>query len=48
MTKVWRVVPLMESDTFMEILWQISLEVVWGFHGENMVNQITRQSPYQF
>ena len=25
---------------------KISLEIVWGFHGENMVNQITRLSPY--
>ena len=23
-----------------------SLDIVWGFYGENMVNQITRQSPY--
>ena len=36
----------------MELLWRfygkINLEIVWGFHGQNMVDQITRQSPYQF
>ena len=25
---------------------KISLGIVWAFHGENMVNQITRQYPY--
>ena len=25
---------------------EISLKIVWGVHGENIVNQITRQSPY--
>ena len=29
----------MDSDTFYG---KISLEVVWGSHAENMVNQITR------
>ena len=38
METVWRVI------RFMEIL--ISLEIVWGFHVENMVNQITIQFPY--
>ena len=23
-----------------------SLEIVWGFHEENVVNQFTRQSPH--
>ena len=39
----------MESDTFYgDVIGKISLEVVWDFHRENMVNQITRQLPYQF
>ena len=25
---------------------KISLEIAWGFHGENTVNQISRRSPY--
>ena len=37
---VWRVIH------FMKIYEKISPEIIWGFHGENMVNQITRQSPY--
>ena len=40
MDTVWRVI----------LLWRfcgkICLEIVWGFHGENMVNPITRQSPH--
>ena len=27
---------------FMEVYFKISLETVWSFHGENMINQITR------
>ena len=38
---VWRMYGYsIESDTFYG---KISLEIVWGFHGENMVNQIARQ-----
>ena len=36
MDTVWSVI------LFMEIL---CLEIVWGFLGENMVNQIAKQSP---
>ena len=40
METVWEVI----------LLWRfcgkINLEIVWGFHGESMANQITRQSPY--
>ena len=42
METVWRVI------LFMEIHGKMSLKIVWGFHGENMANQITTQSPYQF
>ena len=36
-----------ESDTFLWIFYgKISLEIVWGFHRDNMANHITRQSPY--
>ena len=50
METVWRLYgDSVESDTF---LWRfcgkISLEIVWGFHVENIVNQITRQSLCQF
>ena len=38
----------MESDTLMEIHVKICPEIVLGFHGENKVNQIAKQSPYQF
>ena len=34
----------MESDTSYGDF--ISLEIFWGSHGENIVNQITRQSLY--
>ena len=34
----------------MEVIWRfygkISLDIVWGFHAENMANKTTRQSPY--
>ena len=40
METVWRV------KIFWKLYGKISLEIVWGFHGENMVNQTTRQSPY--
>ena len=33
-----------ESDTFYG---DFMAKFVWDFHGENMVNQITKQSPYQ-
>ena len=37
----------MESDNFYgDFMLKISPEIVCGLHGENMVNQITRQSPY--
>ena len=39
MEKVWRVI------LYMEIYSKISQEIVRGFDGENMANQITRQSP---
>ena len=42
MKTVWIVI------IFMEIYRKISQEIVWGFHGENMANPITRQSVYEF
>ena len=46
---VWRLYGgSVESDTFMEILWKMSLEIIWDCHGENQMNQITKQSPYYF
>ena len=33
------------SDTFYGN-GKIGVEIVWGFYGENMVDQITRESPY--
>ena len=32
----------MESDTLWRFYGKISLDIVWGFVGENMINQITR------
>ena len=40
----------METVRRVILLWRfygkISLEIVYGFDGENMANQMTRQSPY--
>ena len=38
----------MERDNFWRFYGRISLEIVWGFLGENMVNKIARQYPYSF
>ena len=35
----------MESDISLEIYGKINLEIDWGFHRDNILNQITRQSP---
>ena len=40
METVWKMI------LFMEIYGKISLEIVWGFHGEHIANQITRLTPY--
>ena len=34
----------MESVLFWRFYGKISLEIVWGFRGENMINQTTIQS----
>ena len=31
---------------FKEIVFKISQDIVWGFHGENAANRITRLSSY--
>ena len=36
----------MESNISHGVLGKICLEIVWCFNGENMADQITRQSPY--
>ena len=43
---IWRLYAYsMESDTFYKKIYgKISLEIVWDFYGEIVVNQITRQS----
>ena len=40
----------MESDTFYrDFVVNISVQIVWGFQGENIANQmITRQYPHNF
>ena len=40
---IWR--HSLESDTFYGD-GKINLELICGFHAENMLNQITRQCPY--